>query len=218
MTSSRSNFDAAQTYVEHGLSEKQQGRRDSASGPGSALWAATECLELIDEVVATHKVRTILDLGCGDWHWMRMAGWRKFPGVSYEGWDAHPGLIELLTRTYGDERTVFRQSDITTQPLPQTDLVICRDVLFHLPTDLALNVVNQLKRRDTLLISTSFQTIRENTGIKPYIAIENWGYYNINLDIEPFNLKPYRLRAIPEAVSSTLDHERSICLYRMTAG
>jgi SAM-dependent methyltransferase len=218
MTTPRSNFDAAKAFVEYGLSEKREGRRESASGPGSALSATTECLELLDEVIARHDIKTILDLGCGDWHWMRLANWRKGKDiVSYEGWDAHPGLVDHLNQLYGDERTRFRLADITTEPLPQVDLVICRDVLFHLPLDLGARVVEQLKGRDTMLISTSFQNVGENAGIKPYMAIENWGFYHINLDIAPFGLRPYRLRAIPEAVSAILEHERSICLYDMKA-
>lgn len=218
MSKPSSNFDAAKAFVEYGLSEKRQGRRESASGPGSSLSATAECLELLDEVIARYQVKSILDLGCGDWHWMRLANWRKGSDiVSYEGWDAHSGLVDHLTQLYGDERTRFRLGDITTEPLPEVDLVICRDVLFHLQLELAAKVIEQLKGRDTLLISTSFQNVRENTGIKPYLAIENWGYYNINLDIAPFELKPYRLRAIREAAASAPELERSICLYKMKA-
>ena len=218
MSTPPSNFQAARAFVEYGLSEKRQGRRESASGPGSALSATAECLELLDEVIARYGVKTILDLGCGDWHWMRLAGWRKGKEIiRYEGWDAHAGMVDHLTQLYGDERTFFRVGDITTEPLPPADLVICRDVLFHLPIDLAKRVVDQLKSRNGLLISTSFQHVKENTGIKPYMPIENWGFYHINLDLAPFDLAPYRLRAIPEAVSAILEQERSICLYQMKA-
>jgi len=219
MSKTGSNFDAAKAFVEYGLTEKRHGRRESASGPGSALSATTECLELLDEVITRYQVKSILDLGCGDWHWMRLANWRKGKNiVSYEGWDAHAGMVDHLNQLYGDKRTKFRLADITTEPLPQVDLVICRDVLFHLPLELSTQVVGQLKGRDTLLISTSFQHVRENTGIKPYMAIDNWGFYHINLDIAPFGLQPFRLRAVPEAISSVLEHERSICLYQMKAG
>jgi len=215
--SDETNFAAARAFVEFGMHEKNLGRRESASGPGSTVAAASECMDLIDEVVSAYGVTSILDLGCGDWHWMRRAAWRESQNVSYEGWDAHPALIEQLTKDYGNDRTRFRCADITTTAFPAADLVICRDVLFHLPLELAARVVGQLKSRDCLLISTSFQDIGENTGIKPYLPIENWGFYFINLDIAPFGLQPYRLHAIREAVSTQLPHERSICLYRLIA-
>lgn len=210
---SDNNFAAAQAFVEFGLREQQAGRRESASGPGSAVSAAGESLSLLDAVVKEYAVTSILDLGCGDWNWMRHAGWRETATVHYEGWDAHPGLVERLTEQFGNERTRFRLADITTAPLPKVDLVVCRDVLFHIRIDLAQKVVQRVRENRGLLISTSFLNLKSNADIRPYLPIENWGFYLINLDIAPFDLEPYRVRAIREQKCSSNGQPRSVCLY-----
>jgi SAM-dependent methyltransferase len=213
MVAPKDNFAAAQAFVEFGLREKQHGRRESASGPGSAQSAAGDCLALLDAVVEEYSIGSILDLGCGDWNWMQLAAWRKSAAVRYEGWDAHAGLVESLTETFGNERTQFRLADLTTAPLPPADLVVCRDVLFHLPVELVERVVGRLRDHGSLLISTSFLEVESNTDIHTYLPIENWVFYYINLDIAPFNLRPFRVRTIRETACGDPGRERSVCLY-----
>jgi SAM-dependent methyltransferase len=208
-----SNFSAARAFVEFGLKEREAGRRESASGPGSAAFAAAECLKLLDASVAEYGVNSILDLGCGDWNWMRSAGWRQFESVEYDGWDAHEGLIVDLRKAFGGERTRFRVADITSAELPGADLVVCRDVLFHLPLALASKVIRDICALKCLLLSTSFLDIRENKDIETYLPIEGWGFHRVNLDIPPFNLQDFRVRSCrePECASGGID--RSVCLY-----
>ena len=62
------NKTAAYQFVEFGLTEKKQGRRESASGPGSSLENTVEIRDLILETVEQYDIKTVLDLGCGDWH------------------------------------------------------------------------------------------------------------------------------------------------------
>jgi SAM-dependent methyltransferase len=213
-----SNFEAAKAFVEFGLALKLAGRRESASGPGSAVGAAAECLRLIDETVAGHGVTSILDLGCGDWNWMRMAAWRRSPAVRYEGWDAHAGLVESLAKEFGDERTRFRLEDASAGVFPVVDLVICRDVLFHLPLVLAQEMVRQVRRMRALFISTSFLGVGENGDIETYLPIAGWGFHRINLDIAPFGLAPCRTQTRLEAMCANRGFDRSVCLYDFRSG
>jgi len=210
-----SNFSAARDFVDFGLQERALGRRESISGPGSTRSAAEPVLSLLNRVVKKYRVTSILDLGCGDWNWMQYAAWRSNPRVCYEGWEAHPGLVDDLTKKFGDSRTCFRLADVTHDTLPRADLVVCRDILFHLRLDLALQIIQQLQEYGCILIATSFLEQRRNIDIQPYLPIENWGFYLINLDIAPFNLRRFRIRAASEPECSYQGHRRSVCLYQL---
>jgi SAM-dependent methyltransferase len=208
-----SNISAARAFVEFGLREREAGRRESASGPGSAASAAAECLKLLNASVSDYNVTSILDLGCGDWNWMRLADWRQLRSVEYEGWDAHETLIEDLSKAFGDERTRFRVADITSTAFPNVDLVVCRDVLFHLPITLASKIIGRTRELKCLLLSTSFLGVRENMDIETYLPIDGWGFHRVNLDVYPFDLGNFRVRSYlePECANGGID--RSVCLY-----
>ena len=63
MTDQPSNFDAARGFAEFGLREREAGRRESASGPGSTLEAAGPAIELLRHVLVHERPETVLDLG-----------------------------------------------------------------------------------------------------------------------------------------------------------
>jgi SAM-dependent methyltransferase len=209
------NFSAAREFVDFGLGEKALGRRQSVSGPGSEQSAAKPALALLDMTVAEYKVGSILDLGCGDWNWMQHASWRAMPNVRYEGWEAHQGLVDHLTTEFGNQNIRFRCADLACEPLPSADLVVCRDVLFHLRIDLAESVITRLRANGCLLLAPSFLGEETNAGIEQYLPIDGWGFYRINLDVAPFNLRPHRIRTVFEPQCTHNGAQRSICLYRL---
>jgi general secretion pathway protein M len=55
--SESTNFAAARAFAEYGLNEQRKGKRESASGPGSALAAIAQTLVLLDEI--TQELRMI---------------------------------------------------------------------------------------------------------------------------------------------------------------
>lgn len=208
---------AAFAFVEFGLLEKMQGRRESASGPGSSLGNTVEIRSLIVETVKKYNIKTLLDLGCGDWHWMRdvfeNAGLKS---LNYEGWDIHPGLIEELQGKYGSEYIQFRLADIIQTPMPRVDLIVCRDVLFHLENELVSRILHNIKASGSkYLISTTFPDEEENVAIKQYIPIDGWGFRRINLDIAPFNLKNQLIKKMIEPLNSHKGMDRFVALYKM---
>jgi SAM-dependent methyltransferase len=210
-----SNFAAAREFVDFGSREHAFGRRQSISGPGSSRSAAKTVLALLGSTVREYGVTSILDLGCGDWNWMQYSCWRADPRVRYEGWEAQDSLVERLAKRFGNERVRFRLADLTSKSLPYADLVVCRDVLFHLRIKLAERLIKFLQENGCLFITTCFLDETCNTDIQPYLPINGWGFYRINLDIAPFNLQPYLIRAVPEPECSHQGYQRSVCLYRL---
>jgi SAM-dependent methyltransferase len=212
-----SNFEAARSFAAFGLRERAAGRRESASGPGSARAAAEPALRLLRRTLKERDIRSILDLGCGDWNWMRDLGLPD-PGlgqrISYEGWEANADLVQELTTRFGKaEEIVFALRDATTEPLPRVDLIIARDLLFHLPTALAASLVARIRTNCRYLLSTSFPATQQNGDIQPYLPIEGWGFHRINLDLPPFGLADHLEEAVEEPLCAHRGMRRFFCLY-----
>lgn len=103
------------------------------SGPGSG---GAEAAWKVDQIVKScqrRKIESILDLGCGDGRLGR-AVVERLPGASYLGIDQAPAALEQARRVAlpGME---YQVADLTAAELPQADLVLCLDVLFHLSSD-----------------------------------------------------------------------------------
>lgn len=216
---SSSNFEAARQFAEFGLAEKRKGNRESASGPGSTRKAARPALEVLRRLIRRRPIRSMLDLGCGDWNWMQYLelpdGGRK-RGVRYEGWDASPDLIDGLTREFGQKNISFQLQDVTTAELPQVDLIVARDILFHLPRQNTIDLLQKIRRSTRYFASTSFLGMGENSEIQSYLPIEGWGFYKINLNRAPFNLGEDMIEAQREPEGWHSGHNRFFCLYEFS--
>lgn len=212
-----SNFEAAARFAAFGLQERAEERRESASGPGSSHAATQATRQLLRRSLRQRNIHSILDLGCGDWNWMRRL---KLPDlgegleVRYEGWEASPELVAEFQQTHGRPGQIdFRLCDATTTGLPQVDRIIARDILFHMPLHLAQPLVERISRSCRFFLSTSFLGMAENSDIKSYLPIENWGFHRINLNAPPFGLTDHLLEAVCEPLCSHAGHRRYICLY-----
>jgi SAM-dependent methyltransferase len=209
------NFRSAKEFVGFGVREKEQGRRESISGPGSSLRATADTRKFLRDCLRELNVLSILDLGCGDWNWMREVELINGEGepVQYQGWDADEALVANLNRAYGSDTCRFLCADIITEEYPQVDLIIARDVLFHLPLELATTVVDRARKTARYMLSTSFLGVTQNDDIQQYNDIVGWGFHKINLNAHPINLTEYMKAAFREDGNAHSGNERYICLY-----
>lgn len=209
------NFMAAKEFSRFGANEKALGRRESASGPGSSLEASVATRRLLRMCIDEMEVRSILDLGCGDWNWMREVSLRSQSGspVTYRGWEAEESLVSELNAEFGNETTAFSCADIVVEEFPKVDLILARDVLFHLPTEMTLRILEKVRESTGLFMSTSFPGVLENTGIESYNDIDDWGFYKINLNVMPFDLVENLKVSFLEEGNSHSGNIRHICLY-----
>lgn len=179
----KTNFKSAKQYIKM----KRNHREESLCGSGSWKKQARDARDFIQEKIIEHRFETIIDLGCGDWNWMEEI---DFQGAQYLGIDCDEQMIRDNSSKYGSDQIRFQVGDIFSIDLPEVDLVICRDVLFHVRQELSSSLIEKLKARDRLFfISTSFNRQPSNQEPRQYCKIEDWGYYRINLLTEPFNLK-----------------------------
>jgi hypothetical protein len=107
------------------------------SGVGSHGAAADTYVAAMAPILAAHareagSTTTIVDLGCGDF----AIGGRllsSLPNVRYIGCDIVPEMVAHNNRCFGNDSVRFETLDIISQPLPDGDICLARQVLQHLP-------------------------------------------------------------------------------------
>ncbi|MBU3014061.1 sulfotransferase domain-containing protein [Poseidonibacter lekithochrous] len=217
------NFDSAKQFVEFGLNEKKVGHRESASGPGSYINNTKEVSEFILQIVKKYNIKSLLDLGCGDWNWFsilidQIRKEKGFEDFNYIGWDSHPKLIDELNKKYGNKNTTFQLKDIVTEEYPKVDLIICRDVLFHMKPSIITEVLDKIYSADSKYFLTTTYDIDKNhdeENIKKNNNIPNWYFHLINLDISPYDLSKDKLEQREEINCKHDKYNRFSVLYKI---
>ena len=106
------------------------------SGPGSLKRNARPYVDFVQGVIRARGVDSVVDVGCGDW---QMWPADVFASVGkYDGYDVVDSVIESNTEKFGSPRRQFHIADATAVNLPAADLLLCKEVLQHLPNDTVL--------------------------------------------------------------------------------
>jgi len=148
------------------------------SGQGSSLDATHALRAQLPRLLAELKANTLLDVGCGDFTWMRSV---DLGDTRYVGVDVVPGVIEEVQATYGNERRQFICANAITDDLPEADFVVCREILFHLSfADAAALLQNVLGKPRRYFAATTDSI----TGFNSDIATGDFRV--LNLRIAPF--------------------------------
>lgn len=134
----------------------------SVSGTGSTLDATGNIRMILPQVFKELKVRSVLDIPCGDFNWFKEM-WHELDLDDYIGADIVPELIAGNCKYLSSERS-FEVIDITTDRLPEVDLIFCRDLLGHLSNLSVQRALKNIKRSGaTWLMATTFPE-HETTG------------------------------------------------------
>lgn len=99
------------------------------------------------------SIKSINDLGCGDLFWMKSV-LQINPDISYKGYDCYrrASWDELEKQGYD-----LNVADITKDKLEPCDLTICRDVMIHLPNNMILDLLDNIKKCGTkFLFATNY--------------------------------------------------------------
>jgi hypothetical protein len=167
------------------------GYQETVSGGGSTLHYTRKLRETLPELIGDLNIGTLLDLPCGDFHWMSEI---ELPVTHYIGADIVPRLVETARIRYGRPQREFRTLDLCKDVLPQADLLLCRDCFIHLSEETIFLALANIIRSDIkyLLIST-YPEGRNR-------AIRNGDWFPINLCAAPYNF-PAPQRAIDDWVA-----------------
>lgn len=165
------------------------GGKNSVSGPGSDNYQTRVVRKELSSLISDLRISTILDIPCGDFHWMKNINLKK---IDYTGGDIVEELIQKNLGIYGKENIYFQKLNLIKDKLPRMDLIFCRDCLVHFSfADISLALNNICNSQSEYLLTTSFIDRKDNYNI----ATGQWRA--LNLELDPFML-PRPLRTINE--------------------
>ncbi len=199
------------------------GDRESISGRGSNLQQTSAIIKKIPILLEKLNAKTMLDAPCGDFYWLKEA---QLNIDKYIGCDIVGDLITDNQRRYANEARDFINLDLAIDPLPQVDLIFCRDCLVPLPqVDLifcrdclvhlsfkdAIAVIKNFKKSNsTYLLTTIYPGIPENKDI----VTGDWRA--IDLQLPPYNF-PDMLEIIDEETTERKDYpQKSLGLWKLS--
>jgi SAM-dependent methyltransferase len=117
---------------------------DFNSGTGSADVFTQAYVETVSGYIRAHRIRRIVDLGCGDFR----TGRQLIEGEDwdYTGVDIVRPLIAHHNERYATRRVRFLCRDLIDEALPEGDLYLIRQVLQHLDNRQITKIVEKLDR------------------------------------------------------------------------
>jgi hypothetical protein len=155
---------------------------ESRSGGGSNLYATEKIRKAIPILVDKYRIRSILDIPCGDFFWFKEM---ILPIERYIGGDIVQQLIDEISVKYAAAHRSFAIIDITKDELPSCDLLLSRDCFIHLSNPLIFSAFHNIARADiTHLLATHNADTMENLDIEPGMCRP------VNFCIAPFHFPP----------------------------
>ncbi|MCW5805121.1 MAG: class I SAM-dependent methyltransferase [Deltaproteobacteria bacterium] len=153
------------------------------SGTGSTLGATVVYRAYLQQFMAEHGIKSVVDAGCGDWEFSSALDWT---GIDYRGFDIVPAIVARNTERHGKANIHFRVGNIITDDLPPADLLISKDVLQHLPNkDVVAFLGKQLPKYKHVLLTNGVDA-HSLSGANGDIAIGD--YRPIDLTLPPYSL------------------------------
>jgi SAM-dependent methyltransferase len=120
------------------------------SGAGSDDEVSAEYVAIVRKYIDDHDIRSIVDLGCGDF---RVGRQLLRPGISYVGVDLVPQLIDSHQKQFGSETVRFMVGNISEDALPDGQLYLVRQVLQHLSNAQVGQALDKLRDKPHVLIA-----------------------------------------------------------------
>lgn len=159
------------------------GASSSASGLGSEHEATAALRAELPALLRRLGVASLLDAPCGGGRWLGSVDL----GVARVGLDIVPELIEALCdrAARGEIIGAFAVADITRDPLPRCQAVLCRDALVHLSfANIVRAIANFRSSGATWLLTTTFPDWQQNGDC------EDGDWRALNFERPPFSWAP----------------------------
>ena len=180
----------------------------SSSGPGSNVESTVGVRSFLLEYLRDRNssgnnngvdrppIKRIVDVPCGDMTWMSLL----LPslhslGVEYVGYDVVPSVVARNRQRFADlyPSVRFEQADVTSLAAADADrlfspgdLILCRHLMFHLPSESNLKVLESLSTsRASALLLTTYLRADDNEGRDFVLAMG----HKVNLFREPYCVK-----------------------------
>ena len=158
---------------------------ESRSGTGSNLDETAQLRASLPPLLRRLNARRLLDVPCGDFNWMSHV---DLSGIEYIGGDIVEPLIETNRERYGSAARRFLKVDVINGPLPQADVILCRDCLVH------FSFAN---------IISAFRTMKSSGA--DYLLTTTFPAREVNKNIVDGDWRPLNLEASPLLLPAPID-------------
>jgi hypothetical protein len=169
-------------------------------GPGSGIGSLPANAEIYADFLVrflrNNGVTSVVDVGCGDWQFSRHIDWS---GIDYTGYDVVASVVDNNRLAYARPGVTFGLLSNLNQ-LKSANVVICKDVLQHLPVKTIKRYLSAFRRKYTYsLITNDIYPDQYTNAEIPFGAGRA-----LRLDLPPFSLPaPVLLQYRVEAGSQT---------------
>lgn len=155
------------------------------SGRGSLPDRSRSVILHVHAEIEAGRVHSVADVGCGDLSYIQRVPAIVSGEVDYTGYDVVPDLLaQHRALPWGR----FVVGDISSPGFRvDADLVLCKDVLFHLDDDQVLAALENLaaSRWDQLILTSEAQQA-------PTRVFDSWHYAPVDFEAAPYALEPER--------------------------
>ena len=152
--------------------------RDSVCGTGSTVQYTEPLRTALRAFLEKHNLQSMLDAPCGDYSWMSMT---ELPAnFKYVGADIVTALVDSNKSKYPNVE--FHCLDITSDCLPDVDVLFCRDCLIHFSFD-------DIKKAFKNIVRSNIQHVMlTNYPDQQVPDISTGGFHPTNFTLDPINL------------------------------
>jgi SAM-dependent methyltransferase len=176
------------------------GGNEGFSGGGSLLENAMPYYEYLIDFMREHNIRSVVDLGCGDWTLSRHIDWT---GIDYIGYDVVESVIEKNIQKYACDNIHFVNANFLNTDLPEADLLICKHVLQHIPNKDVFTFIKLLPKYKHCLILDAMPVRQKNINHRILPEFPFWDDRGIDLTLPPFKVKGKQVLKYPQRFNAS---------------
>jgi hypothetical protein len=133
----RDKFTSFYRHCEWGADRNGKG----TSGYGSTFETARLYIKYINKFIKDNNVKSIIEIGCGDGVLLKYLNVPQ--GVSYTGYDVVESILKKNRKKFPNY--TFANLNILEEDFPNVDLILCKDVLQHLPNQMVIEMFEKIK-------------------------------------------------------------------------
>lgn len=188
-------------YKNHRWGKNPEAADGISSGSGSFAKNTQPYEDLICAYIQNHGIRTVVDVGCGDFQVSKRILNRLSVPVGYTGLDVSQVVIDRNNALFANDQTYFVQHDAALEKVPPADLVLIREVMQHLPNaDIRKMLANLDPSSHILATNTvAIRARKINIDLPPGSASRAGLGSGLVLDQPPFNCKVEELLRVPHS-------------------
>jgi len=168
---------------EWGVDESGQG----TSGDGSTAENTKLYRFFLQDFLNAKQIKTVVDFGCGDWEFSQLIDWTD---INYIGIDVVKSVIDQNQARFGSDNISFIHADALSLDLPPADLLLCKDVLQHLPFSMIHEFLVQTPKFKHCLITNC---VDAHSLTCNNINIPEGHYRMLDLTKRPFHVSGLKL-------------------------